>query len=338
LGIGHLWAGRAFGTNTGNLFVRLTGEDSALSGTLHLNDPTFGLTVYHVKGEFNGETLSLSGNPENEDEDIEFGTLSAQAKLSEKGEFKGEWATDTGSRGTFVLFPHDQKEFDVSSSSKSPEQLHTARHNFGAIALDKEQIISLATVMQAEFPNSQVVVTLAAGTEQTRLLNDFRGVTHAENRAESLKLFVQEAEPNGINRVAIVEFGPQYNLAMAQGSDEAWTLGMLEKLKRYIQPLERTYTTHFKRFGFGVNQFLIFGAIVYLPSLQALSDRFILMLGVLFITFIVNWLHQKFLPYAAIYLTLRSKSLITDNLISWTIAFTSAFFSALLVALLEGWF
>ena len=29
----HLWAGRAYGTNTGNLFVKLSGGDDALSGS-----------------------------------------------------------------------------------------------------------------------------------------------------------------------------------------------------------------------------------------------------------------------------------------------------------------
>lgn len=46
--LGRLWAGRAYGTNTGNVFVELNGNDEALTGTLHLNEPGVGPAVYEV--------------------------------------------------------------------------------------------------------------------------------------------------------------------------------------------------------------------------------------------------------------------------------------------------
>jgi hypothetical protein len=91
-----------------------------------------------------------------------------------------------------------------------------------------------------------VVVTVVAGTEQSRYLADFKSINFDFDRASIVKLFVQEPEGSGVNRVAQVEFGPQINQLTAQGGDEAWVLGMLEKLKRSIRPFERLYTTNFE--------------------------------------------------------------------------------------------
>ena len=84
-------------------------------------------------------------------------------------QLKGEWHTDTGTGGTFVLFPHEGMECDDRMDVSEPSQIYTARHKFGAVALDKRQIITLAEKMQSYFATSEVVVTIASGTEQTRL-------------------------------------------------------------------------------------------------------------------------------------------------------------------------
>lgn len=334
MALGHLWAGQAFGTNTGNLFVKLYGSDESLTGTVHLNDPAFGLTVYRVSGAFDGDNLKLTGQPEVEVDEVILGQISASAMLDARGVLNGEWSTDLGSIGTFILYPHDQHETIELDGIQEPEQLHTARYKFGAVVLDRNQISVLADEMQANFPKSQVVVTVVADTEQTRLLSDFKLSNYSAESANIIKLYAQQSETNGINRVSVVEFGPEFNMAMAQGADEAWALGMLEKLKRHIQPLERTYTTNFKKYGVGINQFLLVSAIIFLPSLETLKDRAVLMIGVLSIIFGVNWLHRRFLPHAVIYLKPKPKSAIVAHLASWLIAVTSALAAALLAAYL----
>jgi hypothetical protein len=89
---------------------------------------------------------------------------------------------------------------------------------------------------------------------------------------------------------------------MTQGADKAWVLGELERLKRDVHGFERAYATNVKRLGFGINQLLLFGVIVYLPSLDSLRDRTILMVGVIALMGAVTWLHNRFLPFAAVYL------------------------------------
>src|SRR3546814_15507282 len=55
------WTGRAWGTNIGNVFVTLEGEDAALSGTLRMNEEGVGIAVYAVQGSFDAPILSLTG-------------------------------------------------------------------------------------------------------------------------------------------------------------------------------------------------------------------------------------------------------------------------------------
>jgi hypothetical protein len=200
--------------------------------------------------------------------------------------------------------------------------------------------MTIADDIQRDFKDARVVVTVVADTEQSRYLPDFKTINFTADRATILKLFVQKPEGGGVNRVAQVEFGPQVNLVMTQGSDEAWVLGMLEKLKRSIRPFERAYTTNFKKLGFGINQLLLVGAIIFLPSLTSLRDRSILMVGVLALIFCVNWLHVRYLPFAAIYLGQKPTGLFAraaPSVISWVIAVTASVAATLLGAYLKGW-
>lgn len=340
MALGKLWAGHVYGTNTGKVFVKLEGNDDALTGTLHFNEAGVGPVVYSIQGAFDGQRLTLTGEPQTETEEIDLGALTVTANLNARGELTGEWHTTIGTAGTLMMFPHDQAQALEASPGKVPDQLHTARHQFGAVEVDRDQITALADDIQRDFKNAQMVVTVVAGTEQSRFLPDFKTINFNADRATIIKLFVQEPEGSGVNRVAQVEFGPQVNSVITQGGDEAWVLGMLEKLKRSIQPFERAYTTNFKKLGFGINQFLLIGAIIFLPSLASLWDRAILLVGVLALIFCVNWLHGRYLPFAAIYLGQKPKGLLTrvaPSVISWVIAVTASVAATLLGAYLTGW-
>ena len=50
MALGRLWAGRVYGTNMGNLFVKLEGDDPALMGTLRFNESGVGVVVYCIDG------------------------------------------------------------------------------------------------------------------------------------------------------------------------------------------------------------------------------------------------------------------------------------------------
>jgi hypothetical protein len=338
MALGHYWAGGVAGTNTGKVFVKFDGEDAALTGSLHFNDTDIGVVVYSLTGSFDGKELTFTGQPQTEGDD--YAPLTATATLTAKGQLEGQWQTELGTAGVFVLLPQQQGQVAEAATDAPPEQLHTARHQFGAMQIDRDQITSLADDIQREFKNAKVVVTVVAGTEQSRYLPDFKTMSFNVDKAEILKLFASEPDGTGVNRVISVEFGPQINSAMTQGSDEAWVLGMLERLKRSLKPFERSYATNIKRIGFGFTQILVLAAFVFLPSLASLRDRTIFMVGILAIIYAVNWLHSRYLPMAAIYLRKRSQGLLArlaPSFISWFIALTASAAATLLAGYLQGW-
>lgn len=329
------WAGRAWGTNIGNVFVALEGEDGALTGTLRMNEEGVGIAVYAVQGKFDAPTLSLGGGPQEQIEGVEFGQLTVTGTMNAKGEIHGDWETTIGSAGTFTLFPHTGGE--PQSDLQKAEQLHTARHDFGAIEIDKDQITEIAESIRREFHS--VIVTVVAGTEQARYLEDFRERQFTFDRAKIIKIFAQKPDGSGLNQVISLEFGPQVNTAMTQGANEAWVLGQLETLKRDLKRYERTDITTFKRWGIGINQVMLLAAVVFLPSLGGLKDRAILMGVVLGLIFGVDWLHSRYVPYAAIYLREKKKGWFGKawpRIASWVIGIVATVIAGLAAAYLQG--
>jgi hypothetical protein len=337
MALGRLWAGKVFGTSTGNLFVKFEGEDAALKGTLHFSDDQTGIVVYNLSGSFDGARLLFEGTTDAKKESVEYGHLTATAHLQPTGSLNGEWKTDIGSAGTFVLFPHSRSEALISGAAM-PDQMYTARHNFGPILIDRDQIIALSEDVQRDFSKNKVIMTYVVGSEQSRYLDDFKKSTSRYGQTTFLKIFAREPDGTGIDRIITVEFGPELNYAMAQSSSESWSLGEVEKLKREIRKFERVYAT--KKIGVGINQVMILGAIVFLPSLDNLRDRAILMAGVFTLIYGVDWLHTRYLPHAAIYLNERKDGWMARFLpsaASWLIGIAASVIATLLGAYLKGW-
>lgn len=337
--IGRLWAGNIYGTNPGNVFLIMEGEDAALSGTLRVNEPGVGLYEYSITGSFDGSRLTLAGKPQTRIEGTEFGRLKVTATLGANGNLEGEWETSIGSAGTFNLYPHDRPRVS-GSVDRTPTQLYTARQQFGAIEIDREQIVALAEDIQEEFKVGQVVITVVAGTEQSGFLADFKELKINADKAEAVKIFVQELEDGGTNKGIVVEIGPQFSGAMTQGGDEAWVLGRLQKLKTDLQRFVRAYPTNFSLFGFDLGPLMVVAAIVYLPSLTNFRERAIFMVGIFALILAINRLKGRYLPNAAIYLGKKPvgpSARIAPYAISWLIAVTAGIMAILLGANLQKW-
>lgn len=330
MAISKRWAGRAFGTNLGNLFVTLDGDDSALTGTLRLLDSEAGITLYAITAKFDGTRLELTGEPQNASPEMPLSKLTATAVLSPKGVLNGDWQTEDGTGGTFVLFPHHGPELSLASM-EAASQLYTARHRFGAMEINREQLSSVAEEIQQEFEYGKVVITILAGTEQSMLIDNFKTANLKADRAEIVKIFVQQPEPEGVNRVLSIEFGPDVNLAMVQSSNESWALGMLERLKRDLNRFERTYATNFKKYGIGINQLLLAWVVIIIPSLSDPWKRAVLMCVVLALIYTMGRIHTKYLPLAAIYLSEKRQ----DTLTRFGPAFGS-WMAAIIAAIITG--
>ncbi len=332
MAITNLWAGHAYGTNVGKIFLRLEGEDTDLRGNLHFNDEVSGIFLLDVSGKLTDNTLAIHGTVVGNDERA----IDVVAVLDRMGELRGGWSSNFGAAGTLVLFPHNVFGRDDHDAGV-PAQLHTARYTFGPVIIDRQQAVAIADEMQKAFPNSKLIVTVSADTDQSLYFESFRSKKFPTNEASVLKFYVQEPDREGLNRVISLELGQSYNLVMTQGTDEAWVIGHLEILKSLIMPFTRSYFTSFKRFGLGFNQIILLSAIVVLPSLSNIRERAALIFGVLIIAFSVTWMNSRFFKNAIIYLDEKPPSAlqrIGPSLLSLLIAIAGSAAATLLATYL----
>ena len=337
---GKLWAGQAYGTNTGKLFVSLKSSSSGeLNGKLHFNDDGGAVVVYLVEGSFHDGNLVLEGAAQNDNRDLIVGILKIKGHLDASGNVKGSWESTSGTAGTFILFPHDQSQ--ERGSEGSSEQLHAARYEFHAVELDKNQIIELAEEIQRDFSRGRVIITFIAGTEQSRFLSDFRVFSPVAQRASVLKLFVQEPDGNGLNRTALVEFGPQANVVVVQGRSEAWVLGIREKYKNSIKRYERRYPVNTKILGVTIGQAIFIAGIAFVPSLPDFKYRIFLLAMIVILNGATDWLQRSKIPFAILYLTQKPQGAIArlgPPMFSWGIQVSAGIAATLLAAYLQGYF
>jgi hypothetical protein len=84
---------------------------------------------------------------------------------------------------------------------------------------------------------------------------------------------------------------------------------------------------------------MLLSTVVFLPSLVSLLDRSILMIVVLMLIVGVNWLHSRYVPFAAIYLREKQKNWLGrawPRVASWGIGIAATVIAALAGAYLEG--
>lgn len=329
MGLTKRWAGKVFGTNTGNVFLKLDGEDAALNGILRINEPG-AVVTYNVQGAFEAPRLTLTGQPNLEIEGVVLGDLTASGEMTARGEIRGDWESTIGTGGTFHLFPHEHDE----PRDVGPREHHTARHDFGAIEIERDEIAQLAESLRSEFTN--LIVTVQTETVIAQYLDDFKTWEPTSEKADLVRIF---AEDRSENRAVTIEFGQHVNWAMVQGADEAWVRGRLGIVRETVSQYERTYVTNFKQWGIGINQVMLLAAIVFLPSLEGLLDRSILMSVILALILGVNWFHSRYVPFSAIYLREWKRGLLGKTwhgAASWAIGIIAAVIATLAATYLEG--
>jgi hypothetical protein len=334
----RLWVGRAFGTSTGNLFIKFDGPDNNLTGVLRFNEEGVGLVVYNVTGTFDGTVLRLDGtlatpNPN-------YGRLTVSARLTQQGTLHGEWGTEVGTAGTFGVRPDDPPPAAAVGAAAKAEQLYTKRVDLQPVEVTRNQLIELADFIQKQFETGRVIVTIETTSQQAVFLEEFKSQTPTTNTAILAKLFVQEPERGGLSRVVHIEFGQQVNFIFTQGPDESWVLGQLEKLRSAVHHLERGYSTNIKWVGASINQIMLVGAVAFLPSLDTFWKRAVLLVGVILLAWLVTQFHNRYLPHAAIYLTQKRDGFFAKyglSILSWVVGIIASVTAGLLGAFLKGW-
>ena len=149
------WAGRLYGTNTGNIFLEINQEGKKVDGVARFMDNLYGLALYKFTGEFENE-LILNCIPIEEKEGMEYGNIKVKAMLTPEGNLRGEWESTIGTAGTLDAYPHDvvQPTQDPDKSQSVPEQVFNKNIELGSVRLFREDLLNLISFIQKEFTAS----------------------------------------------------------------------------------------------------------------------------------------------------------------------------------------
>lgn len=304
--LGKLWAGNLYGTNTGKLFVSIEVIKNKVTGKLRLNDDLYGIAVYSLKGNFDGLKLTMSGSPEEGREGTELSNINVDCVVTPEGKLKGEWESEVGTAGTFVLFPHSgsdtQKEV---STPKAPEQLYVSSKPLGSISISFEEIEKLIKNVTENFDHKNPIITYKAdGIERSQYWEDFVLRRDEIGELKYFKLFIQEQEENGINKQILIELNSDgENLLRVQSSKEMWVLGKVKKLSSLLKKHERIFSTIFKKWGLAINQIIILIMLILIPEFRSINDRAIFVFALTGISIIYFLIQFKLIPNAKIYIS-----------------------------------
>lgn len=349
LALGKFWAGRIFGTNTGNFFLDVdSSEEGALTGILRLMDTLFGLAVYALTGSFDGTTVILEGDPAPTvgSRSVSLGRINVTGNVTAEGNIRGTWKSSLGTGGPFEAYPHNQFTANQPTpgpqpielrnpAHEPPEQLFLSNIAVGALRIYQVDLWQLVEFIRGDFLIGRPVITYAVReNEVSKYLDDFRAEAATLGQLRRFKLTIQEPEAYGINKVVVLDlnaFGR--NELRVQGINESWVTGKSEVISRMLLKFENRLLSAYKRFGLTFNTLLFFGMLVVIPALQSMKQRAIFVAAVAVILFCLSKVHQRFIPNAVLYLSDKQPNWfqrVWPSILSWISALTAAVAAALI--------
>ena len=338
--IGKLWAGRVYGTNTGNIFVEFDEVEPNIVGRLRLLDSLYGIAVYNVRGTFT-DRLVLQGEWVHGGDSDQHGNLTIDAELTSEGNLRGTWKSSIGTGGTFDIFPHDHSiTSNIQSVQSGPEQLYTRRVTLGAVKLYANDVTDLLQFAAEEFVSPRPVVAYRVrGNEVARYATDFVQEFSTIGDLDYFKITVQEPEKPGINRLVIVELNAAgTNEIIVQGTRESWVVGRSEALASFFRNYQKKLVTTYKKYGHGINTIIFLTMLVLIPEIQSVFDRVVFVCGVSFILFVLYWFHARYIPNTYIILDKSSTNPFLrawPTVVSWLSAVSASLFAAILYRILS---
>ncbi|EGR2509531.1 hypothetical protein DYC15_17785, partial [Vibrio cholerae] len=340
--IANRWAGRLYGTNTGNVFFNVIQNENEISGTIRIMDSVFGVSVYTYSGNI-GDEVFMECIPSEEIEGIDQGKVIVRGHLTSNGNIRGDWESTIGTGGTFEAFPHDVSkiEQDPSSIKSVPEQIHNKRIVLGSVRLFNEDVHQLVDFMKRDFTEGKAIITCnIRGSEVTKYASDFLENLDSTEELNYLKIVIQEPEAHGINRVVIVELVASGESAIrVSGINESWVLGKAEAIDQLLKPKQNLLITTYRKYGLNLNSAIFLSMLIVIPEIERWYER-ALFIGVAFA--LLNFLlliHNKFIPNTAVYLQKIKPSFFErawPSILSWVIAASSSLAAAYVYSLLTS--
>lgn len=330
------WAGRLYGTNTGNLFLEIEQDGSNVKGMARFMDQLYGLALYEFTGEFD-KSLRLDCKPLNPKEGLELGDIKVEAILQPNGSLRGDWHSTIGTAGTFDAYPHEISSTtqDSSKPNSIPEQIYNKNIKIGSVRLFTKNILKLFDFIKQDFIQGRAVVTyIVRGSQATKYSEDFIREIDTLGEIHYLKITIQEPEAHGINKVVVLELVENgVSEVRVSGISEAWVLGKAESIAEEIKPNQNVLVTTYRKYGLNINVIIILVMLVLIPEFSNWPRRAIFVVAVYVLLMFLLLLHRKFIPNTAIYLTKQDPSFLKrtwPTILSWLIAVSSSVVAAFL--------
>lgn len=341
-GFASYWAGRIFGTNTGNIAIKFESIEDGLKGTLRILDDVYGVAVFEVTGS-KGDGIEFHGVPLASVEGVALGDIKARACFGESGELRGEWESTIGTGGTFVVYPHQATEAAHGSFGRNPqtsmvaapEQIHTHSAFIGALSMSGEDIRCLISDMEKDFLRPRPVVTYSTGKgEVVKFADDFKADLHTAHTLSYLQIQVKEVDANGLWRIVVVELRRHgQNEVRVQGSNESWVIGRVESIATMLNQNRNWLVSSYKRVGGWFSRFLFYCMIVFIVGIESWEARALLAFGVLLFLALFDWVHGRLVPNSVIRLGGFRPTWLTKywpSVLSWTLTIVSAVLASLI--------
>lgn len=335
--LANRWAGRLYGTNTGNIFLDLAQDGQKVFGHLRIMDSIFGVSIYEYTGTLE-EELILNCVPAQTVEGVELGDVSVKGHLTPEGSIRGEWESTIGTAGTFEIHPHDINASAPGDSN--PEQIHNKTIQLGSVRLFKDDVIQLVNSIKKDFTSGRVIVTYNQhGCELTKYADDFLNQLDGIEQLNYLKLVIQEPEAYGINRVIVIELVANGTSEIrASGINESWVLGKAESIFQILKPRQNSLVTTYRKYGLNLNGAIFFAMLIVIPDIEGWKSRAIFVVAVFLLLNFLLLIHNKFIPNTAIYLEEAKPGFFRrawPSILSWVIAASSSLVAAYIFSILK---
>lgn len=330
------WAGKIFGTNTGNIFLEIKQDGNKILGRLRIMDDVFGVVVYDYTGTV-GDEIIFNCTPVKKIEGMELGDVKVKAYLTSKGTLKGEWESTIGTAGAFEAFPHDLTKNDQNLvvSEDGPEQLYNRTIEIGSARLFKEDLIQLISFLEKDFTVGRTVITYKErGCDLTKFASSFLEEHEGIDQLNSIKIVIQEPEAHGINRVIVIELVSSDNSAIkVTGLNESWVIGKAESISEFLKGKQNSIATTYRKYGLNLNGLIFVVMLIVLPEIVKWKERAIFVVAVFFLLIFLLYIHNKFIPNTAIYLQQSKPSFLKrtwPSIFSWVATVFGSVIAAIL--------
>jgi len=327
------WAGRIYGTNTGNVFCNIKLENDILTGTARINDDVYGLSLFTISGKQNS-IIELKLTQYSDREELKNpAVIEVKLKLQNDGNIVGDWLSINGHAGTLSLYPH--RNIYSKDFSTEPQQIYSRTIKLGSIRLFKNDVEEIISYIKQDFPDGRLIISYYKfGSEVIKFSDDFLTEAASLGELKGIKFSIQDAASNNVTRIVNVDLLPRENSEIRiSGSNESWVIGKAESIKNQFSRFTNKLITNYKRYGLTLNSLIFFIMLILIPEINPITKRTIFVLSIIVLLSILVLVHRRFLPNTIIFLADIKPSFwrrIWPSILSWFISLTSTLVASLI--------